>query len=100
MLSRQEAGYPFVVGLFSLLEPLLGIPIQQVLDEVSLPQAIVQALLYRQGIYGPFLALAQACESQGGKASHIAESLFLTSAHVNQAHLAALVWAENLEIGV
>ncbi|NDP64793.1 HDOD domain-containing protein [Polaromonas sp.] len=100
MLSRQEAGYLFVVGLFSLLEPLLGIPIEQVLDEVSLPQAIVQALLYRQGIYGPFLALAQACESQDGNAFHIAESLCMTSAHVNQSHLAALVWAENLEFGV
>lgn len=99
MLSRQEAGDLFVVGLFSMLEPLLGIPIEQVLDEVLLPQAMVQALLYRIGIYGPFLALAQACENHGGGASHIAESLCMASADVNQAHLAALVWAENLELG-
>ena len=99
MLSRQEAGYLFVVGLFSLLEPLLCIPIKQVLEQVSLPQAMVQALLYGEGIYGPFLALAQACESQDGDASGIAESLFMTSAHVNQAHLEALVWAEKLDVG-
>lgn len=87
----------FVVGLFSLLEPFLYIPIKQVLEQVSLPQAMV--LLYGEGIYGPFLALAQACESQDGDASGISESLFMTSAHVNQAHLEALVWAEKLAVG-
>ena len=99
MLSKREAGYLFVVGLFSLLEPLLCIPIEQVLEQVSLPQAMVQALLNGEGIYGPFLALAKACESPGGEASNIAGSLFMTSEHVNQAHLEALVWAEKLDVG-
>ena len=81
-----------------MLEQLLGIPIQQVLRQISLPAAIVQALLSREGVYGPFLALAQACELEDGCASDLADALFMTPAQVNKAHLSALVWAQNLKI--
>jgi c-di-GMP-related signal transduction protein len=98
LLSRSEAENLFVVGLFSLLDQLLGVPIQQVLRQISLPAAIAQALLSREGVYGPFLALAEACELENGGASDFADALFMTAAQVNQAHLSALVWAQNLEI--
>lgn len=98
MLSRSEAENLFVVGLFSLLDQLLCIPIQQILRQISLPEAIVQALLSREGVYGPLLALAEACELENGRASDFANALFLTPAQVNKAHWSALVWAQNLKI--
>lgn len=98
LLSRDEAENLFVVGFFSLLEPLLGVPMVQVLRQISLPTTIVQALLSREGVYGPLLALAEVCEQENGCASGLAEALFMTPAQVNQAHWPALVWTQNLKI--
>jgi len=98
LLPASEAGNLFVVGLFSLLDQMLGIPMQQLMRQVSLPDAIVQALLQRQGIYGPLLALAEACEDQGGSAPALANDLFLDALQVNKAHGSAMVWAQDLNL--
>lgn len=98
LLPASEAGNLFVVGLFSLLDQLLGIPMQQLMRQVSLPEAIVQALLQRQGIYGPLLALAEACEGQGGSAPALANDLFMDALQVNRAHGSAMVWAQDLNL--
>ncbi|MCJ7799025.1 MAG: HDOD domain-containing protein [Polaromonas sp.] len=98
LLYRVEAENLFVVGFFSLLEPLLGVPMAQVLRQISLPTTIVQALLCREGVYGPLLALAEACEQENGCASELADALFMTPAQVNTAHWSALVWTQNLKI--
>lgn len=98
LLSKGEAENLFVVGMFSLLDQLLGIPIQEVLKKIVLPEAITQALLSREGVYGPFLALAEACERGDGCASDLADALFMTATRVNQAHLSALAWAQTLKL--
>lgn len=89
----------FIVGVFSLLDVMLEMPMSEVLDKLSLPEAISDALLSRQGLYGPFLDLAIACEE--GNSDHIEKlSLFLQLEpdKINQAHLAALAWVETLGI--
>ena len=98
LLPASEAGNLFVVGLFSLLDQLLGIPMPQLMQQVSLPDAIVQALLHRGDIYGPLLALAEACEGEGASAAALADALFMTASQVNQAHGSAMVWAQDLNI--
>ena len=98
LLSKSEAENLFVVGLFSLLDQLLGVSMDQVLHQILLPTAIAQALLSQDGVFGPFLALARACELENGSASDCADALFMTAAQVNRAHLSAMVWAQNLKI--
>ena len=95
-LPASESENLFVVGLFSLLDQLLGVPMDQLMRQVFLPDAIVQALLHRENIYGPFLALAEACEQESGAAAAVADSLFMTPSQVNQAHGSAMVWAQGL----
>lgn len=97
-LSKSEAENLFVVGMFSQLDHLLGIPIEQVLQEVELSESVNQALISRGGVYGPFLTLAEAIERQNGAAANIAVPLLVTAEQVNQAHLSALVWARNLKL--
>ena len=96
-LSKGEMDDLFVVGMFSLLEKMLGMPISQVLNRLVLPDAIVQALLSREGKYGPFLLLAEACEHEDGCAADLADALFLTADSVNNSHLSALVWAQSVK---
>lgn len=98
LLPKGELENLFVTGMFSLLDKLLGIPMDEILNTVRLPDSVAQALLSGEGIYGPFLALVQACESRDGDAQAQADALFLSTSQVNRAHFAALVWAQTLKL--
>lgn len=95
-LGKADAENIFVAGMFSLLDRLLGIPMKEVLAEIQLNEEVVQALLTRGGKYGPFLALAEACELNSNLVSSLASSLSLTPEDVNKAHLSALAWTQNI----
>jgi c-di-GMP-related signal transduction protein len=97
-LPRNEAENLFVAGMFSLLDKLLGVPMEDVLEKIQLSEPVVQALLTREGIYGPFLALAEACELNSQDVESMATSLCIGARQVNQAHLSALAWAQSLKL--
>jgi len=97
-LSRREAENLFVVGMFSFLDRLLGIPVREVLGQLVLPDAVAQALESRQGLYGPVLALAEASEREDGGAAILAQALSMKNTHVNQAHLSAVAWAQGIKL--
>jgi c-di-GMP-related signal transduction protein len=98
ILPKNEAENLFVVGMFSLLDRLLGIPMEEVLEKVQLSESISQALLTREGVYGPFLAVAEALEPDNGDVGALADALFLNPRQVNEAHLAALAWAGTIKL--
>lgn len=95
-LGKSEAENIFVAGMFSLLDRLLGIPMKEVLEAIQLSDDVVAALLTRGGKYGPYLALAEACELNSALVASLAASLNLTPLDVNKAHLSALAWAQNV----
>nr|WP_315258994.1 HDOD domain-containing protein [uncultured Duganella sp.] len=95
-LGKSEAENIFVAGMFSLLDRLLGIPMDEVLANVQLSDDVVAALLSRSGKYGPYLALAEACELSSGLVASLAATLKLSPLDVNKAHLSALAWAQNV----
>lgn len=97
-LPKNEAENLFVAGMFSLLDKLLGVPMEAVLEKIQLSESVTQALLSREGIYGPFLALAEACELSSPELESMATSLCIGTKQVNQAHMSALVWAQSLEL--
>lgn len=99
MVDRGERDNLFIVGIFSLLDAMLEMPMDQVLEKLTLPENIADALLNRDGIYGPFLALAVACESADmALIEELASSLAIEPAKVNEAHLSALAWVEELGV--
>lgn len=99
MLEAADRDNLFIVGVFSLLDAMLEMPMDKVLDNLALPEAISDALLTRQGMYGPFLALTEACEGGDAKIiEKLAFNLQLEPDNVNQAHLAALAWVETLGV--
>jgi EAL and modified HD-GYP domain-containing signal transduction protein len=95
-LARGEGENLFVAGMFSLLDRLLGLPMKEVLDTVLLPDEVVRALLTRGGVYGPYLALAEACELNSNLVATLAASIGISPEDVNKAHLSALAWAQNV----
>jgi len=98
-LPRGEGENLFVAGMFSLLDRLLGLPMQEVLDTIQLPDEVVRALLTRGGMYGPYLALAEACELNSNLVASLASGLGIHPVDVNKAHLQALAWAQNVTTG-
>lgn len=98
-LEQQERDNLFIVGIFSLLDVILETPMELVVEKLSLPTAVSDALLTREGIYGPFLGLAEACEScDFGKIEELSAFLQLEPKKVNRVHLEALSWAESLGV--
>jgi len=93
-LPKGEGENLFVAGMFSLLDRLLGIPMKDVLETIPLPPEVVRALMAREGMYGPYLALAEACELSSNLVGALAGSLELSALDVNKAHLSALAWAQ------
>jgi c-di-GMP-related signal transduction protein len=98
-LGKSEAENLFVAGMFSLLDRLLGIPMAQVFETIVLSDEIMDALLNRAGVFGPYLALAEACELNTDLVSSLAASLGLSALDVNKAHLSALAWAQDVGLG-
>lgn len=98
LLPPEECDNAFVVGVFSLLDTMLGMPMDKALEAISLPESVVSALLLRRGVLAPFLELTIACETADDEAfARTANALALSNRQVNWAHLQALAWAETMQ---
>ena len=99
LVSPQEYDNLFITGAFSLLDALLGVSMDKVLETMSLPEAITDALLGHGGLYGPFLELAKASEETDGAAiADQAGMLGLSADQFNRAQIQALAFAETMEL--
>jgi len=97
LLPPEEADNAFVTGVFSLLDTMLGIPMEKAIGAVSLPESITAALLHNKGPMAPILALTIACETaDDANFARLASALVLSNHQINWAHLQALEWAESL----
>lgn len=97
--DKHDRDNLFIVGVFSLLDAILKMPMENILEKIQLPETVTEALLTRGGIYGPFLALTEACEGADEKRIlELSELLQFDAEKVNQCHVSALAWAESLGI--
>lgn len=90
----QMAGELFLVGLFSLLDSLLRMPVETAISRMNLPKKVVSALLSRASPYGDYLKLALAIEA--GKLKQgllLCEHLGLEPAEVWHHYSEAMLWA-------
>ena len=100
LLTAEQWDNAFVVGIFSLLDAMLGISMADALATLTLPEEVTQALLHNSGPLAQLLNLTIACET-GDDASFATamQGLSLSNNQVNWAHLQALAWAETLGQG-
>ena len=96
-LNRQAQDDLFMTGLFSLAEPLMGIPLAYLLERLPMPEPIVQALVHQTGPYAPFLKLAEASEHGDlEQIAHYTKEIVSSPEEVNLAQLHSLAWTEEL----
>jgi len=89
----------FVLGLFSMLDVALKVPLEDAVRPLNLPAPMRDALLEHKGALGTFLALAEA--SQNGDSQLVmqhAVALGLTVRKVNARHIEALTWVNAPEV--
>ncbi|SDG75524.1 EAL and HDOD domain-containing protein [Propionivibrio dicarboxylicus] len=95
LVDPQEYDNLFITGAFSMLDVLLGVSMETVLESMSLPEAICDALLGQGGLYAPFLDLACISEGEDGPAiAELAGQLGLSAESFNRAQLQALAFAD------
>lgn len=98
-LDGHEKDNLFLVGMFSLLDVLLDMPMDRVLETLILPDPVCDALLERGGVYGPYLELAEACEDpEMTDVPRLCENLLIAPEMLNRAHVQALAWVEELGV--
>lgn len=93
---REQA---FLVGLFSLLDVLMSVPLPDLLKSLHLVEPVEQALLHRGGGLGQMLVLAEQLEARDmdGVAQSL-DRLGLSPTVFNDAQRAALAWVHQLGV--
>lgn len=90
----------FVIGIFSLLDAILGEPLEKLLNELTISSAMRQALLSHDGPYGMFLLLAEAIEpGDSAKVSDFCSMLEIDYDTVIENHGLAAHWADKMLAG-
>ncbi|GGY21973.1 EAL and HDOD domain-containing protein [Paludibacterium paludis] len=96
-LPHERCDDLFIVGMFSLLDVLFDMPMQSILEHIQLSEAAILALRNAQGPFGNYLQLARACEDNRlSSVPELSELLQLDAATLNQCHMGALAWVEEL----
>lgn len=97
LMDQQDADQAFVVGVFSMLDQMLGMPLEQAVKLLDLPENMGGILLLREGVFGHLLTLVEACETGDDVAfAQSAQALKLSSQQINLSHLQALAWADQM----
>lgn len=93
----DEADSLFLLGLFSLLPAMLDIPMDEVLDKLSLDDGLRESLCGESGPYARWLAMAQAIEdTRWDDMAQFAVALGLPTGSVATAYDASFKWADTL----
>lgn len=96
--SRVQIDEMFVIGIFSMLDMLLQMPMSVALEPLKLPREVELTLLDNDdqaSAYSPFLNLAIACEeSDRERLKTLAAQLAIPLPIINSLHLDALVWTQ------
>jgi EAL and modified HD-GYP domain-containing signal transduction protein len=94
-LSASEREELFLVGLLSLFDVLLNMPMPRVLSQMQLADRISDVLLRSDGPYGRYLMLALALEKgRASQVAQLAERLAIPLDSLEPTRSAAFAWAQ------
>ena len=93
----EESDNAFVTGVFSMLDTMLGIPLEEAFKSVALPGIVTDALINTAGPLMPFLRIVLSCEAgDSNTAADAAKISGLTLEQINWAQLQAFSWVQKL----
>ncbi len=93
-LSHEMQDHAFMVGMFSLLDKLFGIPVAEVIKPINLPDPVVQGLALGSGMLGGMLAAVVANDDRPTQAlGELIAHLGIATEDWAAAQVEALRWA-------
>jgi c-di-GMP-related signal transduction protein len=97
--SRELEERAFMVGILSLMNTLLGMPLAEIISPLNPPADIRDALLLRAGLLGKLLLLIEHLEQYDMEAASLLleELTPLNVEQLNKAQLEALAWSNSFE---
>jgi len=94
--TKAECDEFFLVGLLSLLDSLLGVPMARIVERLQLSDAIKAVLLHSDGPLGRYLMLAIAVEKgRVENVARLADLLGIPLMDIELASTEALAWADD-----
>lgn len=95
---RDADGY-FMVGLFSMLDSLLGVDLNVAINSINIPEEVRNAVLGKESKYGSLLHIAKNLEQ--GDWIEILSTLYklkLATEVMNEKYMESIQWVEELKI--
>jgi EAL and modified HD-GYP domain-containing signal transduction protein len=97
----RDSGALFLVGLFSLLDAISGVPMPQLLEAITLAAPLRDALVARTGPYAGALRLAEAYEQgEWGLVTRDAKSSGLDASDLTALYVQSLTWTRERLLSV
>lgn len=97
--NRAMADTAFTIGIMSLMDTLFYVPMERILEEIAVVDEVRDALLYRTGIYGDMLKLAEyieRIEETGPLLVPMLKKLDLSSDALYEMEVAAFGWSNDI----
>lgn len=96
-LGKDDSNNCFMIGMFSLLEAMLQVPLHVSLGSLNLKKSILDALLDNHGVYAPYLELTLALEKNDWiEAFALAYTLQISAKDIKDSYLEAMVSTETI----
>ena len=93
---NKEAQSLFLIGMFSLLDAIIDMPMEKVIEQVAVSEEISDTILGRKTPYSDVLNLAIAFETgEWGKMNFIIKKHKLVDKEIIERHIQAIEWTEN-----
>jgi c-di-GMP-related signal transduction protein len=96
--NQDLEDHAYMVGIMSLMDTLLSMPLAEIISPLNLPYDVSSALLFRSGQLGNLLQLIEYLEKNDMEAASqsLNESTPLDISQVNTAQIEALAWANTI----
>lgn len=95
------ANEAFMVGLFSLLDVILGLPLDELMEQIAVSPDVVKALKNDSGELYPYVQLARLYEQRmWEEANDVAHEIGLPGSSVAEMMNQAATWADGLPVSV
>jgi EAL and modified HD-GYP domain-containing signal transduction protein len=96
--DSKSMDHAFMAGIMSLLDALLGMPLQEIIREVNLADDVENALLNRTGWLGTLLTLVEKREhNEIDAVDEILTRIHLNPDDLAEAQLEAMHWANSIK---
>jgi c-di-GMP-related signal transduction protein len=93
--NQDMEDHAYMVGIMSLMDTLLSMPLAEIISPLNLPYDVSSALLFRSGQFGKLLQLIEYLEKNDieSASQSLDELTPLDISQVNTAQMEALAWA-------